>query len=167
MTKPPRPPAKGRSDKSKLIKAPPKAPAKAPRPVPAAAPVRGPKKGADGRVLAYQREEKAAKLVELGKAIGYTHEQIARLIGVSEDTLSRHYAEELEHGAERINAAIAANLARIASSGQDRTAVTAAIFWAKARMGWRDTAVAVDVGAVNAPAVFTFNIGNAPGAGDS
>lgn len=77
-------------------------------------------------------------LVSLGKGVGYTDAQIARTIGIDVKTLKVHYSPELEAGAEKINLRIAANLASIASSATHPRAVTAAIYWTKARMGWAD-----------------------------
>lgn len=113
---------------------------------------------------AHERDEKLAKLVELSAAIGYTQEQAARLIGVAVETMLKHYRLEWEQGGDRVNAAIAANLASIASSGRDKMAVTAAIFWLKTRAGWKDTSVSVAVNQPKAgsdgPTMFTFNFGS-------
>jgi hypothetical protein len=70
--------------------------------------------------------------------IGYTHEQIARLIEVDEKTLRAHYPDELARGAEKIGQAVAGNLVNIALQTQDRkAALTAAIFICKTRLQWR------------------------------
>lgn len=80
------------------------------------------------------------RTVALGMFIGYTHEQIARLIEVDETTLRKHYPDELARGAERMGAAVASNLFAIATQQQDRkAALTACIFIAKTRLRWRET----------------------------
>ncbi len=63
---------------------------------------------------------------------------IARMVGVDAPTLRKHYAEELEGGAFKANTKVAENLYRKAT-GEGREAVTAAIFWLKARAGWKET----------------------------
>lgn len=79
------------------------------------------------------------RTVALGMFIGYTQEQIARLIEVDEKTLRVHYADELARGAERIGQAIAGNLVNIALQTQDRkAALTASIFICKTRLQWRE-----------------------------
>jgi hypothetical protein len=84
------------------------------------------------------------QLVMLGAAIGWTQEQIAKQInwpdGISEVTLRKHFADELDHGAARVMARVAGNLVAIAADKQHPKAVTAAIFYLKARAGWRDSA---------------------------
>lgn len=77
--------------------------------------------------------------VQLAMAIGYTQEQAARLIGVGLNTLTKHYREEIDKGAEKVLAAVAGNLVTIATQQQDRkAALTACIFICKTRLGWRD-----------------------------
>lgn len=106
--------------------------------------------------------EQTRALVSLCMAIGYTHEQAARLVGICADTLAKHYPEELANGAERINAAVAKNLYSIATQQQDRkAALTAAIFICKTRLRWREKD---DVSAVvesDGPVRVTLKIGNA------
>ncbi len=75
----------------------------------------------------------------MGSFIGYTREQIARLIEVDTKTLLKYYEDELTRGSERIGAAVAGNLVTIATQQQDRkAALTASIFICKARLRWRE-----------------------------
>jgi hypothetical protein len=85
----------------------------------------------------HQPTEQARKTVEAMAGFGIPQTDIARIIGVSPETLRLHYGEELDTGGIRANAAIAKNLFRIAQ-GTGREAVTACIFWLKARAGWRE-----------------------------
>lgn len=79
------------------------------------------------------------KTVALGAFIGYTQEQIARLIDVDVKTLTKYYDDELTRGAEKIGSAVAGNLVSIATQQQDRkAALTACIFIAKTRLGMRE-----------------------------
>jgi hypothetical protein len=64
---------------------------------------------------------------------------IARIIGISAETLRLHYGAELDTGVIKADAAVAKNLFRIAQ-GTGREAVVACIFWLKARAGWREAA---------------------------
>jgi hypothetical protein len=65
-------------------------------------------------------------------------EQIATVKDFSVDTLTKYYSHELEISVASLNAAVAGNLYRIATSDK-AGAVTAAIFWLKTRAGWRET----------------------------
>jgi len=87
------------------------------------------------------------KLVMMMAAIGYTHEQMARQIrteegGISSSTLRKHFVDELEHGADRVNLMVANNLFNIATGG-GKAAHIAAIYWTKARCGWVDRPIVV------------------------
>jgi hypothetical protein len=53
-------------------------------------------------------------------------------------TLRKHYPAELDHGHVKANVRVAESLYRKAT-GEGREAVVAAIFWLKARAGWRET----------------------------
>lgn len=74
--------------------------------------------------------------VEFAAAIGVTHENIARELGITTDTLVKHYGDELSLGRDRINTKIASALADKALSGD----TTAMIFWLKTRARWQETA---------------------------
>ena len=71
---------------------------------------------------------------------GIPQEQMARQIGVSVKTLTKHYAVELQDGALVANVKVATNLFAMASGEKGGAAqqATCAIFWAKVRMGWRE-----------------------------
>jgi len=76
--------------------------------------------------------------VEVMTGLGLTQEQIGKILGVSEDTLQRHYADEIANGVAKANVQVAQNLFNIATS-RDSGAVAAAIFWMKTRGKWRET----------------------------
>jgi predicted transcriptional regulator len=84
---------------------------------------------------AYQRRQ-----VETLAGYGIPEAEIAGLIGIDPKTLRRHYRQELDHGHTKANAKVAENLYRKAT-GEGREAVTAAIFWLKARARWKETNV--------------------------
>lgn len=79
-------------------------------------------------------------IVRLGAAIGYTEDQLARLInfpfGIAPKTLRKHFRAELDHGGDFVNIAVVKNLFRIAI-GNEKSSASAAIFWAKSRLKWR------------------------------
>lgn len=83
------------------------------------------------------------RLVEHHAAIGTPHEQIAKLLQVSLNTLKKHYREELELGLARANAVVGGTLFNEAKKGN----ITAAIFWMKTRGGWRETSRVEHTGA--------------------
>jgi len=64
---------------------------------------------------------------------------IARVLNMSALTLVKYYKEELETAHIRANTAVAQSLFRKAT-GDGPQSVTAAIFWAKTRMGWKEPA---------------------------
>ena len=58
-------------------------------------------------------------------------------MGISENTLRKYFADELENGVSRINSAVAQNLFAIATS-KEPGSVAAAIFWMKTRGKWKE-----------------------------
>jgi len=75
------------------------------------------------------------RTVEAMSAYGIPHEEIAEVIGISRKTLTKHYQRELNISLAKANAKIAESLYRQATGGN----TTAAIWWSKARMGWKET----------------------------
>ena len=78
---------------------------------------------------------------------GVPHDEIGKYIGVDKKTLYKYYRDELDNAHIKANAAVGRFLYQ-AASGQslDKGAnhsdcVRAAMFWAKTRMGWRETNV--------------------------
>lgn len=75
------------------------------------------------------------RVVRALAAHGALQAVICEAVGVSPKTLRRHYEHELAVGAAEANAKVAAALYR-AGLDDGPEAVTAAIFWLKARAGW-------------------------------
>lgn len=78
---------------------------------------------------------------------GITEAEIARYLGIDPKTLRKYYREELDTAHIKRNAVVgnflfnAASGRAMASDGATyRDCLTSAIFWAKTRMGWRETA---------------------------
>lgn len=76
-------------------------------------------------------------MVEQMSAVGIPQESIARVIrgGIDDKTLRKHFREELDTAATRANAKIGGTLYNKAIAGD----TTAAIWWSKTRMGWKET----------------------------
>ena len=72
-----------------------------------------------------------------GAAIGIPQENIARLFGIDDKTLRKHFREELDNGATKANMVVGGALFNKAKGGD----TSALIFWAKTRMGWKETNV--------------------------
>ena len=70
-------------------------------------------------------------------SMGASHDDICLVIGVSKPTMYKYYREELDAGAIEANATVAQSLFQQATN-PDKPNVVAAIFWLKARAGWRD-----------------------------
>jgi hypothetical protein len=75
------------------------------------------------------------KMVEKMAACGIRQDDIARVIGIAAKTLRFHFRDELDNGSTKATALVAESLFRMATKGGN---VAAAIFWMKARAGWRE-----------------------------
>jgi hypothetical protein len=87
--------------------------------------------------------EEIRKKVDAMAGYGVPQMLIARVLNISNNTLRKHYLEELETASIRANTAVAQSLFRKAT-GDGPQSVTAAIFWAKTRMGWKEPATEAD-----------------------
>jgi len=67
--------------------------------------------------------------------LGLPQEQIAMLLEVDPKTLRKHFRDDLDRGMAEANVKIAQSLFNMATTGGS---VAAAIFWMKARAGWRE-----------------------------
>ena len=67
-------------------------------------------------------------------SVGTPQEQIASVIGISKNTLLKHYRKELDTAMTMANAKVAQSLFQQATAGN----TAAAIFWLKCRAGWVD-----------------------------
>ena len=68
------------------------------------------------------------------KSYGHTLPEIAKFLGICDDTLNFHYSRELATAEIIANAEVARSLYRKATKKDD---VTAQIFWLKTRARWR------------------------------
>ena len=88
----------------------------------------------------HKPDEASRRQVEALAGYGVPETGIAAMIGVDPKTLRKHYPHELKIGHTKANSAVAQSLFRKAT-GDGPQSVTAAIFWAKTRMGWKETIV--------------------------
>ena len=85
----------------------------------------------------HQPTEQSRIQVKTLAAVGIRHEDIASKLGISADTLTKYYRQELDEGRIDANAQIGKSLYDQAKSGN----TTAMIFWLKTRAGWKETNV--------------------------
>ena len=78
--------------------------------------------------------------VETLAAYGTPHKETAPVLRIDLEVLCTDYEEELATGRTKANSRVAEALYRTAIAG-GREGVTAAIFWLKARAGWKETSV--------------------------
>jgi DNA invertase Pin-like site-specific DNA recombinase len=64
--------------------------------------------------------------------------RIANALHIKVDTLKKHYSRELDESMDKANTAVVSNLYKIATSRTPQ-AMPAAIFWAKCKLGWKET----------------------------
>lgn len=83
----------------------------------------------------WEPTQEERRLVEHYVSIGYTQEQVAALMEKSVDSLDRHCRRELDLGSLAVNAKIGGKLFQKAMEGD----TASLIFWAKTRMGWKET----------------------------
>lgn len=73
--------------------------------------------------------------VQLHGMVGTRQEIIAEILGISVDSLQRHYRKELDLARDQANASIGGALYKKAMSGD----TASMIFWLKTRARWRET----------------------------
>lgn len=81
--------------------------------------------------------DKSRNTVKAMASYGILQEDIGTVVGVSKPTLEKHYRRELDTGAIKANSKVAESLYKQATSGN----VTAAIWWTKARMRWKEESI--------------------------
>ncbi len=81
------------------------------------------------------RDEQIAKAVKLHTMVGTPQPTLAKVLGMSTETLTKYYREELDTAKAQANASIAGRLYNKAMDGD----TTAMIFWLKTQARWRET----------------------------
>jgi hypothetical protein len=105
------------------------------------------KKGKGGAGNPFVPTDAHRKQVEAMSAYGIPQADIARVVGVSVPTLTTYFREEIDTGSTKAHAKVAESLFKKAT-GDGPQAVTAAIFWAKTRMGWSERQIIEHDGAL-------------------
>lgn len=92
----------------------------------------------------HKPDDASRKLVKSLSGIGVPQDDICAIVSVSKPTLHKHYRDDLDRGLAEANAKVAESLFKQAIGGN----ITAAIFWAKSRMGWSEKQEIVHSGEV-------------------
>ena len=87
------------------------------------------------RGVLFEPTDEQRRTVKAMSGLGVPHEGIAVLLEIDPKTLRKHFDAELERGSVEATAKVAQSLFQMATSGKN---VAAAIFWMKARAGWRE-----------------------------
>jgi hypothetical protein len=83
----------------------------------------------------FEPTEDQRRTVRALSGYGVPQDGIAIHIGIDPKTLRKHFRDELDRGSVEATAKVAQSLFRMATEGNN---VAAAIFWMKARAGWRE-----------------------------
>lgn len=79
-------------------------------------------------------DEKTRKQVEAMSSYGIPQKEIAKVIGIADKTLSKHYRHELDTAETKANAMVAGKLYKKCMDGD----TTCLIFWLKTRARWSE-----------------------------
>lgn len=85
--------------------------------------------------MSFQPTEEQRRTVRAMSGFGIPQESIATMLDIEPKTLRKHFRRELDRGSIEATTKVAQTLFSMATSGQN---VAAAIFWMKARAGWRE-----------------------------
>ena len=99
---------------------------------------RAPAGPGDGDEDMHRPTSDTRSMVSTMVAIGIPQATIAKVVGIAEKTLRKHYREEIDVALPRVNARVAQSLYRKATSDTHPQSVTAAIFWLKTRAGFKE-----------------------------
>jgi predicted ArsR family transcriptional regulator len=83
----------------------------------------------------YSPTEEQRRTVRAMSGFGIPQTDIATLLEIDAKTLRKHFRRELDRGSIEATVKVAQTLFQMATSGQN---TAAAIFWMKARAGWRE-----------------------------
>ena len=77
--------------------------------------------------------------VKMFCGMGFTSHQMAAFLCISANTLRKYYRKELDSGVIELNFNVANNLYNMATDPDHKSAATSAIFWLKAKAGWKES----------------------------
>lgn len=98
-----------------------------------------------------ERDPQIAAIVRNVYGMGFTLEQLEKLVGIRVERLCRDYREDLDSAVTKMNVDVANNLFSVATDRDHPKSVQAAIFWLQARAGWTKTERREITGANGAP----------------
>ena len=84
---------------------------------------------------AFEPSDEQRRLVRAMAGLGVPQADIAAHVEIDPKTLRKHFRQELDRGTTEANVKVAQSLFHMATQGKN---VAAAIFWMKARAGWRE-----------------------------
>ena len=85
--------------------------------------------------IPFEPSQEQRRMARAMAGLGLPQEQIALLLEIDAKTLRKHFRDDLDRGMAEANVKIAQSLFNMATTGNN---VAAAIFWMKARAGWRE-----------------------------
>lgn len=88
----------------------------------------------------YEPTEKDRSFVKTMVMARAQHVHIAAVLGITSKTLRKYFRHEIDFGCDKANANVVANLYRQAIKNDPRC-ISAAIYWTKAQMGWKEREV--------------------------
>lgn len=101
---------------------------------------------------AWEPSPKELQQIEVMAGLGLTLKQIALVIGVPQYTLRSTCPDVLDRAEMLMNLKVGANLYKMATGPtNERNTVQAAIWWTKARMGWKDVSRVESTGVNGGP----------------
>jgi hypothetical protein len=98
----------------------------------------------------FEPTEKQRGQVEAMLRYGISQEETAKALGINEKTLAKHFREEIETGSTKANAQVGefifSTIIGLSIPGRppvtdQRARAILGMFWAKTRMGWKDTTI--------------------------
>lgn len=104
----------------------------------------------------YEAKDEVRELLKALVLCGYTHRQIAEMMGIDRNTMTKHYGDELREALGKANAAVVQSLLRRALYDENPASC---IFWCKTKIGMREHA---DLGAEVKPTVINIAVAAPP-----
>jgi len=89
----------------------------------------------------HEPTQQTRRTVESMSAYGIPQPDIARVIGICQDTLVKYYRDELDLATAKANSKVAEALYKQATDTDNPRSATAAMFWLKTRAQWKETSV--------------------------
>lgn len=86
---------------------------------------------------AHVPDAKSRRIVETLAGFGLTHKQLGEVVGLDDNTLRKHYADELKTGAAKVEAMLVGRLMEF-TGRKDMVGLRALVFALKSRFGWSE-----------------------------